>query len=98
MTFRYPQREKVVLENLSFKIEGQRIALVGHSGSGKSTIIQLLMRFYDPEEGQILINGRDIKEFDLYGLRRQIGLVSQEPALFIGSVSDNIKYNSSCAQ
>ena len=88
----------MVLENLSFKIEGQKTALVGHSGSGKSTVIQLLMRFYDPEQGQILINGRDIKEFDLYSLRRQVGLVSQEPALFIGSVSDNIRYNSGCTQ
>lgn len=51
MSFRYPQREKLVLEKLNFKIDGQKIALVGHSGSGKSTVIQLLMRFYDPEEG-----------------------------------------------
>ena len=83
---------------MNFKIDGEKIALVGHSGSGKSTIIQLLMRFYDPEEGEILINNRNIKEYDLYSLRKQIGLVSQEPALFIGSVSDNIRYNSECTQ
>ena len=50
---------------------------MGHSGSGKSTVVQLLMRFYDPEEGEILINNRNIKEFDLYSLRKLIGLVSQ---------------------
>lgn len=61
VTFKYPEREKIVLEKLCFGIDGQKIALVGHSGSGKSTIVQLLMRFYDPVEGQILINGRDIK-------------------------------------
>jgi ATP-binding cassette subfamily B (MDR/TAP) protein 1 len=98
VSFRYPQREKMVLENLSFKIDGEKVAMVGHSGSGKSTVVQLLMRFYDPEEGEILLNGKNIKEFDLYSLRKQIGLVSQEPSLFIGSVADNIRYNSSCSQ
>jgi ABC-type multidrug transport system fused ATPase/permease subunit len=52
------------------------------------------MRFYEPVEGEILINNKNIKEYDLYNLRKQIGLVSQEPALFIGSVADNIRYNS----
>jgi ABC-type multidrug transport system fused ATPase/permease subunit len=61
VTFKYPEREKIVLEKLNFLIDKQKIALVGHSGSGKSTIIQLLMRFYEPNEGQILLNGKDIK-------------------------------------
>lgn len=87
----------MVLENLSFKLKNQKIALVGHSGSGKSTIVQLLMRFYEPTAGEILINGKNIKEYDLYDLRKQIGLVSQEPSLFMGSVADNIKYNSECS-
>jgi ATP-binding cassette subfamily B (MDR/TAP) protein 1 len=58
-------------------VDNQKVALVGHSGSGKSTVIQLLMRFYEPESGSILINNRDIKTFNLYALRKQIGLVSQ---------------------
>lgn len=98
VSFRYPQREKLVLENLSFRVEGGKVALVGHSGSGKSTVVQLLMRFYEPEAGEILVNGRNVREFDLYSLRRQVGLVSQEPALFMGSVAENIRYNSECSQ
>jgi ABC-type multidrug transport system fused ATPase/permease subunit len=98
VSFKYPQREKIVLENLSFKVEGGKIALVGHSGSGKSTIVQLLLRFYEPTEGDILLNNRSIKEFDLYGLRKQFGLVSQEPSLFMGTVEENIRYNSECSQ
>lgn len=61
MTFKYPEREKVVIEDLSFKIEGGKVALVGHSGSGKSTVVQLLLRFYEATEGEILLNGRNIK-------------------------------------
>jgi ABC-type multidrug transport system fused ATPase/permease subunit len=77
VSFKYPQREKMVLENLSFKIDNQKVALVGHSGSGKSTVIQLLMRYYEPESGEIFINNKNIKQFNLYSLRKQIGLVSQ---------------------
>jgi len=61
VTFKYPEREKVVIEDLSFKIEGGKVALVGHSGSGKSTVVQLLLRFYEATEGEILLNGRNIK-------------------------------------
>jgi ATP-binding cassette, subfamily B (MDR/TAP), member 1 len=98
VSFKYPEREKMVLENLSFKVEKGKVALVGHSGSGKSTVIQLLLRFYEPTSGEILINGKNINSFDLYSLRKQYGLVSQEPALFLGSVEDNIRYNSNCSQ
>lgn len=68
------------------------MALVGTSGSGKSTVIALLERFYDPLAGQVLIDGVNIKELQLKWLRRQIGLVSQEPALFATSIRENILY------
>lgn len=68
------------------------MALVGESGSGKSTVVGLIERFYDPVEGRVLLDGRDIREYNVGWLRRQIGLVSQEPLLFSGSVLDNIMY------
>jgi len=90
--FKYPSRNGVVLQNLSFKIEpNQKIAFVGPSGCGKSTIFQLLLRFYDIQSGQILIDGFDIKDYDLQHLRKQIGIVFQEPVLFNGTIEQNIK-------
>ncbi|GLJ36714.1 hypothetical protein SUGI_0738880 [Cryptomeria japonica] len=92
--FAYPSRPDVMVFNkfsLSIK-EGQRVALVGESGSGKSTIIGLIERFYDPFKGAVIIDGRDIKGFNLRSLRQHIGLVGQEPALFAGSIRDNICY------
>lgn len=68
------------------------IAIVGESGQGKSTLILLLMRFYDVNEGQILIDGVDIKKYDIKQLRNRLGLVMQEPTLFNYSVKDNILY------
>ena len=94
VAFKYPSRENDVFEGLNFKVEaGQKVALVGSSGCGKSTIVQLLLRFYDVKEGEILIDGVNIKEFDLRHLRRSFGYVSQEPVLFNGSIEYNIKYN-----
>lgn len=94
--FAYPTRpEQVILKDISFTIEpGQQTALVGYSGSGKSTIIQLLERFYDVEDGkgEILIDGVNIKDYNLYELRKKIGLVSQEPVLFKRSVLENVRY------
>jgi ATP-binding cassette subfamily B (MDR/TAP) protein 1 len=71
---------------------GQTVALSGASGSGKSTIIQLIERFYDPLKGELTLDGVDIKTFNLQWLRKQLGLVSQEPVLFQGTVADNIRY------
>ena len=71
---------------------GKTVALVGQSGSGKSTVIALLERFYDPLAGEVLIDGVNIKDLQLKWLRRQIGLVSQEPALFATSIKENIMY------
>lgn len=94
VSFAYPTRkDQLVLRNVSFVIHpGQSSALVGYSGCGKSTIIQLLERFYDPDEGEILIDDVNIKEYNLISLRKRIGLVSQEPILFKRSVYQNILY------
>lgn len=93
VTFRYPSREVNVLKNVSFVINpGQIGALVGHSGSGKSTCVQLLERFYDCTEGEILLDGVNIKEINPRWLHRKIALVSQEPLLFQATVKENICY------
>ena len=92
--FRYPtRRNDWILKGLNMKIHGnERIALVGESGCGKSTVVCLLLRFYDVNEGRILIDGIDIREYDLQELRRAMGLVMQEPTLFNYSISENILY------
>jgi ATP-binding cassette subfamily B (MDR/TAP) protein 1 len=92
--FTYPSRPDVVIfNNLYLEIpSGKVLALVGGSGSGKSTIISLIERFYEPISGQILLDKNDIKELDLKWLRQQIGLVNQEPALFATSIRENILY------
>ncbi|CAI9109590.1 OLC1v1009434C1 [Oldenlandia corymbosa var. corymbosa] len=95
--FAYPSRPDVMIfKGFSLKIEaGKSTALVGQSGSGKSTIIGLIERFYDPLAGTIKIDGRDIKSYHLRELRKYIALVSQEPALFAGTVRQNITYGAS---
>lgn len=91
--FKYPTRENWILKNVSFKINaGEIVAFVGHSGCGKSTIVQLLLRFYDVNEGKVLIDGRDIKDYAPSFIHRSIGVVQQDSALFTLSVKDNIKY------
>lgn len=93
VSFKYPTREVYVLKNVSFEIKpGQMGALVGHSGSGKSTCVQLLERFYDPTEGLILLDGHDITAINPHWLHQKIALVAQEPSLFQLSIKDNIKY------
>ncbi|WP_203339873.1 ABC transporter ATP-binding protein [Planococcus beijingensis] len=83
---------KEVLKNISFKAKpGQTIALVGHTGSGKSSIINLLLRFYEFEKGEILIDGNSVKEYETDELRRKIGLVLQDPFLFYGTIASNIR-------
>ncbi|KAJ9169431.1 hypothetical protein P3X46_017631 [Hevea brasiliensis] len=92
--FSYPARPNhMIFKDLSLKIEaGKTFALVGQSGSGKSTIIGLIERFYDPQNGVILIDERDIKSYNLRRLRSHIALVSQEPTLFAGTIYQNIVY------
>uniref|UniRef100_A0A8C0AWX8 ABC-type xenobiotic transporter n=1 Tax=Buteo japonicus TaxID=224669 RepID=A0A8C0AWX8_9AVES len=92
--FVYPTRPEVqVLQGLNVKVnKGQTLALVGSSGCGKSTFIQLLERFYDPVEGQVLADGFDTRSLHLQWLRSRLGLVSQEPILFDCSIAENIRY------
>ena len=92
--FSYPSRsEVVVLDDLNVVINpGQITALVGESGGGKSTIVQLILRFYDPNEGIVSIDGIDLKQYDLKWLHSKIGYVSQEPVLFARSIRDNITF------
>ncbi|KYQ92143.1 ABC transporter B family protein [Tieghemostelium lacteum] len=92
--FHYPSRPDVpIFKGLNLRIKpGQTIGLVGDSGGGKSTVISLLERFYDPVGGQILLDGEDIKKFNVRALRQKIGLVSQEPVLFATTIEENIRY------
>src|SRR6202023_1309485 len=84
--------EDWVLRDVSFTIApNETIAVVGHTGAGKTTLISLLLRFYDVQKGGIRIGGIDIREFDPLELRRQFGVVLQEPYLFTGAVEDNIR-------
>ncbi len=90
--FRYSEQEQV-LRNFTLAIApGESVALVGHTGAGKSSIARLIARFYEFQGGQIRIDGRDIRTFDLTDYRRRLGIVSQTPFLFAGTVADNIRY------
>ena len=92
--FRYPTRlDQWVFKGLNLKINAQEaIAVVGESGAGKSTFISLVMRFYDPEFGTVLIDGLDVRRYNISELRERMGLVMQEPTLFNYSVKENVLY------
>lgn len=92
--FHYPTRPEVeVLKDLSFHVNpGEKVALAGHSGAGKSTIIQLLLRFYDIQEGSIAVDDKNIQNWDIQALRSRVGMVPQEVLLFGGSIRENIAY------
>ena len=92
--FRYPTRkEDFVLKGLSLTINpNEKIALVGESGCGKSTFVNLLMRFYEVDSGSIYLDGINIKDYNLYDLRKAISLVMQEPIIFNYSILENILY------
>lgn len=92
VSFAYEEAE-ATLQNISLRaLPGQKIALVGASGGGKSTLVSLLLRLYDPQQGQILIDGNNIKDYTLESLRSQISIVLQESILFAASIRDNIAY------
>ena len=96
--FAYPTRKKPVLNELNLDIPASaKIALIGHSGCGKSTITNLLLRFYNIQGGQILIDDKEISEYNVHHLRKQIGYVMQEPILFNRSIKENIKYGNADA-
>ncbi|HLF80673.1 MAG TPA: ABC transporter ATP-binding protein [Anaerolineales bacterium] len=98
VSFRYFGGETPVLDGVSFTAQaGQTVALLGMTGSGKSTVINLIPRFYDPSEGQVLIDGQDIRQVRLESLRAQIGIVLQETTLFSGTIRDNIAFGRSDA-
>lgn len=93
VTFVYPNGEEPVLKNISFKCKkGEMIAVIGSTGSGKSTLINLIPRFYDVTEGSIKVDGVDVRDYDLKALRKKIGFIPQKTLLFTGSISSNIKF------
>jgi len=93
VSFRYPGKDALALEHISFHLEaGKTLALVGTSGSGKTTIVKLLMRFYDPSEGRILINGIDLRDYKQRSVRAVMGVVLQDVALFNDSIGENIAF------
>ncbi len=96
VTFRYPSRPDTnVLKGIDMEIgKGQKVALVGASGAGKSTIVSLLMRFHEVDTGAILINGQDVRGFDLFQYRKNFATVPQDVILFGGSIRENIAYGS----
>src|SRR5471032_2545596 len=101
VSFRYPTRaDALALDRFDLAVEpGETVAIVGPSGAGKTTVFNLLLRFYDPESGAIRIDGIDIRELRLSDLRRSLAIVPQEPVLFTASVADNIRYGrASCRE
>lgn len=98
VTFKYPDTDVEVIKNLSFKINsGENVAFIGRIGSGKSTIQKLILGLYEPDSGQVLIDGIDIKQIDPADLRKNIGYVSQDIMLFRGTLKDNITYRATHA-
>ena len=93
VSFRYPDGEEMVLEHFNLKVPaGTNVAIVGETGAGKTTLVNLVCRFYEPTEGQVLIDGRDVRERSQLWLHSSIGYVLQSPHLFSGSVRDNLRY------
>jgi len=93
VSFVYPENKDETLKNINFKIEkGQTLAIIGSTGSGKSTILNLIMRFYDSNKGEILIDGQNIKDIQLNCLYQKIGYAPQKSAIFSGSIKQNIGY------
>lgn len=92
VSFRYNEQEQVLTDFSLQVAPGESVALVGHTGAGKSSIVKLITRFYEFQSGKIFIDGQDIRTFDLTSYRRQLGVVSQSPFLFSGTVADNIRY------
>jgi len=93
VSFKYPEAEDYVLHNISFKANrGETVAFIGSTGSGKSTLINLVPRFYDATEGQVLIDGIDVRDYAQVALRNKLGYVPQRAVLFTGTVSSNVAF------
>ena len=92
--FKFESRDEPLFKDLNLKIrKGEKVGFVGTSGCGKSTVQQLIQRFYDADSGEILIDGHNIKDYDIHHLRASLGVVSQEPVLFNNTIGWNIQYN-----
>lgn len=99
VTFRYEGSSEPILQDISFTVNpGEIVAVIGSTGSGKSSLVQLIPRLYDVEEGQVLVDGADVREYSLHGLRQGIGMVPQKNVLFSGSIRDNIRWGRPDAQ
>ena len=93
VSFKYPDADEYLLRNISFKVnKGETIAFIGSTGSGKSTLINLVPRFYDATDGEILVDGVNVKEYTQESLRNKIGYIPQKAVMFTGSVSENVSY------
>lgn len=93
VSFSYPRAKEEALTKISFSVEkGQTIGIIGGTGSGKSTLMQLLMRFYDATDGRVLVDGVDVRDYPQEGLRRKFGLVPQKAVLFSGTIRDNLRW------
>ena len=93
VSFKYPDADEYLLKNISFKVnKGETIAFIGSTGSGKSTLVNLVLRFYDATEGKILVDGIDVKEYKQEILNNKIGYIPQKSVMFTGSVNDNVGY------
>jgi ATP-binding cassette subfamily B protein len=94
VSFTYPGTSVPVLSRISFVLEaGRFLGVMGHTGAGKTTILKLIMRYYTPDEGEVLLNGKPLQAYTLESVREAIGFVSQEPFLFHGTVDENVRYN-----
>ncbi|HLR91620.1 MAG TPA: ABC transporter ATP-binding protein, partial [Atopostipes sp.] len=97
--FQYPDADEPVLKNISFKAhKGQTVAFIGSTGSGKSTIIQLIPRLYDVTDGRILVDGVDVRDYNIKALRKKIGYTPQKSLLFSGTIADNLRFSKEDAE
>lgn len=93
VSFKYPDADEYLLRDISFKVKkGETIAFIGSTGSGKSTLINLIPRFYDATEGEVLVDGKNVKEYKLEALNNKLGYISQKAVMFTGTVSENVSY------
>jgi ATP-binding cassette subfamily B protein len=96
VSFRYPDASENVLENISFTAnKGETVAFIGSTGSGKSTLVNLIPRFYDVSEGEVLVDGVNVREYDMEALNNKLGYVPQKAVMFTGNVSSNVSYGES---
>ena len=93
VSFKYPDADEYLLKNITFKVnKGETVAFIGSTGSGKSTLINLVPRLYDATDGEVLVDGVNVREYDLHELNNRIGYVSQKAVMFTGTVEDNVAY------